>query len=69
MSSCSFYEINNSEPGANFIENKNKLKINIMKVKLSSSYKENGKNICIYISKETKIITETLIDLKCPSEI
>ena len=72
LNACSELQQKSYEQGARFItQNSNNFiqkKFN-NKIQLSSSYIENEKKICIYISDKSKIITETSKSLNCPSEI
>ena len=72
LNSCSKLELKTYEEGARFIDdnstvfNKNN---NINKIKLTTSYIENEKKICIYIDNDTKKVVETSENSDCPSEI
>ena len=72
LNSCSKLEQKTYEEGARFIDdnstvfNKNN---NINKIKLTTSYIENEKKICIYIDNDTKKVVETSENIDCPSEI
>ena len=72
LNSCSKLEQKTYEDGARFIDdnstvfNKNN---NINKIKLTTSYIENEKKICIYIDNDTKKVVETSENNDCPSEI
>ena len=71
LNSCSKLEQKTYEEGARFIDDNSTVfnKNNNNKIKLTTSYIENEKKICIYISDKSKIITETSKSLNCPSEI
>ncbi len=72
INSCSQLQPETLEKGARFInESSNNFvqKESTNKTKLTTSYIENEKKICIYVSDKSKIITETSKSLNCPSEI
>ena len=68
--SCTNTELINLNEGVKFIDinniDKNR---DYEKIKLSTSYTENNKKICLYIKNDTKIFREISTDKECPSEI
>ena len=68
--SCTNTELINLNEGVKFID-VNNLNTNsdYEKIKLSTSYTENNKKICLYIKNDTKIFKEISTDKECPSEI
>ena len=68
--SCTNTELINLNEGVKFIDVVNNDKnYNYEKIKLSTSYTENNKKICLYIKNDTKIFREISTDKECPSEI
>ena len=72
FNSCSKLEQKSYEEGARFIDEKSNVFIinnNTNKIKLTTSYIENKKKICIYIDNNTKKVIETSENNDCPAEI
>jgi len=71
LNSCSKLEQKTYKEGARFIDDNSTVfnKNNNNKIKLTTSYIENEKKICIYIDNDTKKVIETSESSDCPSEI
>jgi len=72
LTSCSKLEQKTYREGARFIDENSNVFIknnNSKNIKLTTSYIENEKRICIYIENNTKKIIETSENNDCPAEI
>ncbi len=72
LTACSKLEQKSYEEGARFIDESSNVFIqnnNSKNIKLTTSYIENEKRICIYIDNNTKKIIETSENNDCPAEI